>query len=431
MHSVQVHTKKISNKRALILLFTANGISGFAQGITMLSVPWYFAQQDASSQFNFMYGLITFLTVFWGLFAGTLVDRFDRKSVFLINNAAEGFILLSVALYGFVAGGLSVALIILAFASTIMGFYLHYPNLYAFAQEVSPVGAYTKVTSYIEIVGQTTNVLAGAMAALLLEGANIDKAVSLLGTTFTFSLTIDKWAMHEIFLMDGITYLISIALISFITYKPQKKRVIETGNIVKRMKTGLLYLKENPLIFTFGFFSYSIFVVLLVKLHALMPLYITHHLHEGGSIFGTMEVLYALGALSAGIFVGSLFSRFTTVGSVIFLLCTATVALWLSALTQSVPIFLGVGLLIGFANAGARVLRLSYLFRQVPNGIIGRVNSLFSITNVMLRVVFIMLFSATFFSVGSNITVAYGILGAFTAFSALMLIVRYRKLVAS
>ena len=54
--------------------------------------------------------------------------------------------------------------------------------------------------------------------------------------------------------------------------------------------------------------------------------------------------------------------------------------------------------MIGFANAGARVLRLSFLFRHVPNQVIGRVNSIFGIINVMNRTVFILILSLSFFS---------------------------------
>lgn len=411
------------------MLFTANGISGFAQGLTMLSVPWYFAQQSMSSQFNLMYGIVTFMTIFWGLWAGTVVDRFNRKHVFLLNNAIEGSIVLMVAAYGLSQTGLlPVPLIMLVFAVTIFGFYLHYPNLYAFAQEITAEGDYTRVNSYIEIVGQTTNVMAGALAALLLEGVNWQTEWLVLGQSIDISLQLKAWTLPEVFLLDGVTYIISTALISFIRYQPLVEREIETGLLLKRLKTGFRYLREYPMILIFGICSHSIFVVMLIKLHAMMPLYITNHLKEGGDVFGAMEVLYALGALSAGLFVGNLFQRFTTINSIIILLMLATVALSLSALTNSVIIFLAVGLMIGFANAGSRVLRLSYLFKHVPNRVIGRVNSIFSIINVMMRVFFLAIFSFSFFGEGSNITFAYAIMAVFTTLSALVLLANYRRI---
>jgi MFS family permease len=425
-----VLTKPANNKRALALLFTANGISGFAQGLTMLSVPWYFAQQSMSSQFNLMYGIVTFITIFWGLWAGTVVDRFNRKHVFLLNNTIEGAIVLLVAGYGLSQTGLlPVPLVMLVFAVTIFGFYIHYPNLYAFAQEITAKGDYTRVNSYIEIVGQSTNVMAGALAALLLEGISWQAEWIVLGQSLNVNLQLEAWTLPEIFMLDGITYIISIGLISLIRYAPLEEREIETGLLLKRLKTGFNFLKEHPMILIFGVCSHNIFVVMLVKLHAMMPLYITNHLQEGGDIFGAMEVLYALGALSAGLFVGNLFRRFSTVNAIIILLILATIALSLSALTNSVIVFLTVGLMIGFANAGSRVLRLSYIFNHVPNRVIGRVNSIFSIINVMIRVFFLAILSAQYFGQGSNIVVAYGIMAVFTALSALVLMANYRRIV--
>ena len=34
----------MKNSNAIILLFTANIISGLAQGISMIAIPWYFVE---------------------------------------------------------------------------------------------------------------------------------------------------------------------------------------------------------------------------------------------------------------------------------------------------------------------------------------------------------------------------------------------------
>ena len=421
----------MNRRRSLALLFTANGISGFAQGITMLSVPWYFARQGSSSDFNLTYGIITAATIFWGLTAGTIVDRFNRKWVFLLNNAIEGGIVLGVAGYGLWMGGLPTELIVLVFTATIFGFYLHYPNLYAFAHEITTVDEYTKVTSAIEIVGQSTNVLAGAGAALLLEGVDIQQSWNIGGQAIRLNWQIEAWSIQEIFLMDGITYVLSVALISLIRYVPVHQEMIERGKFAKRLKSGFAYLQAHPIIFLFGVFSHSIFVVMLVQLHAMMPLYITNHLQAGGEVFGMMEILYGLGALAAGVFVGKLFRRFTAVRAIIMLLLLATAALVLSILTRSVVVFLCVGLMIGFSNAGARVLRLSFLFRHIPNQLIGRVNSIFSIINVMNRAFFILILSIPYFGLGSHILWGYALMALFTFVSAGVLAARYRSMVTA
>ena len=213
----------------------------------MLSVPWYFARQGISSDFNLIYGIITAATMFWGLTAGTIVDRFNRKHVFLINNAVEGAILLSVAAYGLSTGNLPTLLIVLVFTTTVFGFYLHYPNLYAFAHEITKEGEYTKVTSAIEIVGQSTNVLAGAGAALLLEGIDIANAWNVGGrSNCSINWQVDPWTIQEIFLMDGITYGCHRPVIALIRYVPAHLDMIDRGAFIQRLRTGFSYLRAHP-----------------------------------------------------------------------------------------------------------------------------------------------------------------------------------------
>ena len=58
--------------------------SGIAQGITVIAVPWYFTDNlNQSSTFSFWLGLLTFLGLFWGLYAGVLIDKMNRKSILL------------------------------------------------------------------------------------------------------------------------------------------------------------------------------------------------------------------------------------------------------------------------------------------------------------------------------------------------------------
>jgi len=63
----------MENKRALALLFTSHVVSSFAQGITMLSIPWYFASiVNESVVFGKVLAVATLISIFWSLFAGTL-----------------------------------------------------------------------------------------------------------------------------------------------------------------------------------------------------------------------------------------------------------------------------------------------------------------------------------------------------------------------
>ena len=181
-------------------------MSGLAQGVSLLAVPWYFAKQGFSSQYNFYYGILTLFIVFWGLYAGTLVDRYSRVKVFVITNLIEFGILGFVSLLGFLHLSLNNETIFLVLGATFLGFNVHYPNMYAFLQEMTLEEDYPKVSSIIEVVGQSTSIISGALASLLLDGATFE--------VFAFGkVVIARWSLWEIFSLDACTYLISAFLI--------------------------------------------------------------------------------------------------------------------------------------------------------------------------------------------------------------------------
>jgi DHA3 family macrolide efflux protein-like MFS transporter len=112
----------MKNKRALVLLFAAHMISSFAQGITMLAIPWYFTSVvNQSELFGKVLALATVLSVFWSLYAGTLIDRYPRKNIFWFTALAGLLCMSSIAAYGSQADEMPIALVALAFVITFFG----------------------------------------------------------------------------------------------------------------------------------------------------------------------------------------------------------------------------------------------------------------------------------------------------------------------
>ena len=409
---------QVKNKLALNLLFTANGISGFAQGISMLAIPWYFANN--TTYFNKAYGLITIGVLFFGLYAGTLVDKYSRKANFLGNSLVCGFLLLAIAGVGFYQNGLNDILVVAVFGITMLNYNIHYPTLYAFGQEISSVADYAKVNSNIEIVGQSTSILSGGIAAIMLEGVTINLPI------INYSIVISSWNIWEIFILNAGTYFLAATLILFIKYQPIQKNT-QHLQIFERIKVGFTYLRQHPKLLIFGVFSYSVFAMLLVEIHAVLPAYVDKHLHENGSVFAIADGIYALGALCAGLFVNKVFTASSTQRAVIILTAiTAAIFIWAFAAKSVLVIYL-VSLILGFTNAGIRVLRLTYLFKQIPNELMGRVNSIFNMLNILVRSLFIFLFSVPFFNFDNRIIWAFLIMAVFLLLSALVLMFNTKK----
>jgi len=411
----------LKNKKALYLLLSANAISHFAQGISMLAIPWYFAKQlGAASTFATIYSVATFLTLFWGLYAGTLIDRFPRKNIFLGICALSSLVLLGVSAIGFVEGSIPMFWVAFVFCFTLFNYNIHYPTLYAFGQEITEKENYSKTNSLLEVIGQSTNVLSGAMAVLLIEGVNAE----LMG----FQIQIEAWPIHQIFLVDGVTYILAAILIKMIKYIPTSELKVNKEKIWIRFREGLAYLRERPLLFHFGNASYTVFIFTLIATHVLWPIYIGSHLGLEGDVYAINKVHYAVGAMLAGFFVSRIFRFTNSVASIIILSLIALTAFTTLSLTQNQLILYLTAFFLGISNAGIRIQRITYLFNHIPNHIIGRSNSVFQSINILLRSLFLGIFSMAFFNQGSNIIWAMGIAAGMILISLIPLAYNYKGL---
>lgn len=387
----------------------------------MLAIPWYFAKHlNASSTFAAIYSIATFITLFWGLYAGTLIDRFPRKNIFLSICAVSAIVLLSVSSYGLLSGSIPMVLVATVFCFTVFNYNIHYPTLYAFGQEITEKENYSKTNSLLEVIGQSTNVLSGAMAVMLIEGINLSFG--------SFSINIEAWGIQEIFFLDGCTYLVAMVLIYFIRYIPTERNIISKEPIMKRLKEGFKYLKERPILFYFGNASYTVFIFVLIATHILWPLYIEDRLSLGGDIYALNKICYAIGAMLAGIFVSKLFRSRSSVYTIIYLMSIALLAFVGLIFNSNVYLLFFFALGLGISNAGIRIMRITYLFNHIPNNIIGRTNSVFQSINILLRSILIAVFSLAFFNSDGNVIYSFLIAAIAIAISLIPLLVHYKKL---
>lgn len=418
----------MKNITAIILLFLANTISGIAQGISMISIPWYFALNEDMTRFGWVYMITNILSFVWVPYSGTLVDRYNRKHLFLAITTICGILVSGTALWGYYVEGLPWYLVAFVFTVTFLNYNIHYPALYAFIQEISEPKYYGKITSYIEIQGQVTSMLAGAGGALLLEGTK-DGVLNLFGIKWNVNFNIEAWQIHEIFMIDALTYFASFIIISMITYKTIAGRKPEEGNIVKQMKIGFDFLKANSSIFIFGVASYAVFVFVMLEGFYLGAQYVKAHLMEDASVYSASVMYYACGAIFAGTFILSLFKKYTKPQSIIFMTIVTAVLSMVLFLSKSPAIYYVMLLILGLTNAGTRIMRTTFLFENIPNQVYGRASSIFFLSNISFRIIFTALFALSFFQEGNHVRYTFAILSIFLFLSALVLIKYYRQIV--
>tara|TARA_B100000674_G_scaffold148971_1_gene118381 strand:- start:998 stop:2248 length:1251 start_codon:yes stop_codon:yes gene_type:complete len=410
----------MKNKFQLLLLFLAHISAGIASGIAMISIPWYFTNNlDLNSAFSLMFGIVTFIGLFWGLYSGVIIDKFNRKSILEIINIFFGLLITCISFLILFLNPEKKILTVLVgsvFAITCFYYIIYYPTIYAFLQEISEKKNYVKINSYVEIVGQTTTVLAGSLAAILLSGIVI------------FNFKINPWPIENILLLDGISYLTAALIISFIKHKPKKNKIKEEKSIINRMKVGFKYLNRNRLILLYAVCSHIIFAFLLVELFTLLPILIKNYFQKEGHLYAITDICYALGALLSGFFIYKLINYFNKIKLTIILILLTSISLIILISNKYIISLLIISVFIGIANSGVRIIRNSFLFDNIPNVFIGRVTSIFNSINTTIRMILIFIFSLNYFSMKENVTDGYLLCAIILIVFCLPIIFYYKKL---
>ncbi len=415
----------MKNKAAIITLFIANTISGVAQGFTMIAIPWYFARDYQMGRFGLIYLLVNFIALFWVPYAGTFVDRFDRRKIFLVLTLVIGTLVGSIAAMGHIHQGLPWFLVAAVFMLTFFNYNIHYPNLYAFVQEITEPKYYNQITSAQEIVGQVATMTAGAGSALLLEGA-INGTVMVFGFHLKLPFSFEPWTIYEIFTLDAATYFLAFLIISMIRYVPVAHRAPEPGKILDRLKTGWNFLKTHPGITVFGIASHGIFVTVLLSGFYLFPLYVKNHLGAAGDVYATLDIYYGLGAIAAGFLVHQLFRKTGIPLAISLLSLVCATSYFFLGISHSLLILFLIAFITGICNAGSRVLRVTYLFSHIPNQVFGRSNGIFTMINIGFRIFFLLLFSIPFFLRSNHVIWSFFIFCAFLVTCAWVLLRQHK-----
>ncbi|MBT8231578.1 MAG: MFS transporter [Saprospiraceae bacterium] len=387
----------------------------------MIAIPWYFAQKDMLAYFGIVYMATTIISMFWMPISGSIVDKYDRKVVFLFITAIVGSLIGIITYLGFHLGDLPPLIVASVFTLTFLNYNIHYPCLYAFVQEIIEQKYYSRISSILEIIGQCTTIVSGAFATILLEGTE-GGIFKVFGLNINVGFNISAWKIHEIFLIDSATYFVAFIIILMIKYTPLIERKPETGSIIKRLKIGLEYLWNNRPIFWFGVLSYSIFLAVLLEAFYLGVSYVNNHLNESGDVYSNSKMAYAMGAIFVGLTIRFLLRVFN-IPIVIIIMTFLTSAIFLTlSFSNSIVLFFIMMFFIGIMNAGVRIARMTYLFKNVPNQYFGRSGSVFFFVNVLFRIVLMLIFTMTFFQTGNNIIYAYMIVGIILFLAALLML---------
>ncbi|WP_368502650.1 MFS transporter (plasmid) [Alkalihalophilus sp. As8PL] len=372
----------MNQRRKMNMIFAANIVTSVGSGITAFTIPWLIINMDGGER---TYGIL-FIFVSIGMFflapyAGILVDRFPRKKILLLCEFIAGILCSVVLIMYLLSGMMSIYLLIILMIVTSIYSSVQIPALLAFTQESFTKDEYKKVNGLMEVQSQSATFISAGLVALLVG-------------------RIDLWI---IFLVDVASFFVALGILFFIPYKSQlftKNSTTSKPKMLEDLNSAWSYMKENKALMVLLMCSFVPFIMVLVG-NYLNPVYIYSELGANPDIQGYASVIYALSAILGGIAATVLSQRFGDYTSIIITYIVYLVGIIGIILFPTVGIFLCMRLFAGVGNAGSRVLRKNIMMVNIPNNMIGKVNSFFSSMSMLLQAILVGIISLSISGVGA------------------------------
>jgi MFS family permease len=387
----------------LYKLLAANTFSSVGTGITMLSIPWLLIQKrGGEALFGYITLTMTIIMFILTPYTGMMIDRFSRKTILLAGEAI-GFLIVSIfALLGLSSVEYETWHLAALYASGSLYYFLFYPTLFAFNQELFDRSQYKQLNGILEIQGQLATVLSGGIASILMT----------------------KAALHWILLLDAFTYIVAIYCLWTIPYQ-RLSRFSENTSFWRKMTEGYHYMRAHPSLFWFLLASFMPFIGVMMT-NYLHPIYISTVLKEDGAVYGTQSMVYGFGAAFAGLVIPFFIKRIGNEATIVMNVCIYTIAITMFLVFQHTFIFYMLVVFTAFGNAGTRVARSSLIMELIPNDKIGRVDSLFRAVGLLIRILLLSVFTGAVSL--ERVIIAYAILSA-VLFVSLLTVLRLMKTV--
>ncbi len=264
-------------------IWTGQVFSMVGSRLAQFALVWWLTQTTGSAVVLTMATLVAILpNVFLAPLAGTLVDRWDRRKLMIVADAAIALVAAWLVYLSW-TGALSVWHLYAALLARSVGESFHWPSMQASTSLMVPREHLSRVAGLNQTLQGALGIAAPPLGALLL---------SLL-------------PLHGILGIDVATALVAIGPLLFVAI-PQPPRSVPAGGAAARpsvwsdFRDGLRYVRGWPALMAILLIAMIInFVV--NPAFSLMPLLVTEHFQGGALHLGGLESAWGVGMLSGGI----------------------------------------------------------------------------------------------------------------------------------
>jgi MFS family permease len=343
--------------------FLADIISGFGSGMNFVAVNWFVLQRTGS---NKMVGLMLALGLLSGLlvfpFAGTVADRFSRKSILMISNMFRGVVILMIAaLFSYADFGIAYVCVLVVVNG--IGWTIFIPASKGLAQEIMSKEDLMAGNSLIEISFQVGMFAAAAAAGIVYK----------------------YYGFSTILVIDAATFFVSNLFLLGIRYKLVVVHS-EALTFFKQFVDGGKYLLAHPVILVYGVILFVPYVATM-SMNVVKPGYVSDYLKAGPVVYGMSGMLYGIGACLSGFWASTIVTWLNRSRAIVMYFVVSACFIFLLVVTKdSFSLYIS-SLVVGFTNSSLRIVMTAHIMELVPKSYMGRSMAVWLAVSLAMQIV--------------------------------------------
>ena len=353
----------VFRKRDFSLMWTAQLISTIGSSLTDLAAAILVFRVTNSALNVGLTLLVTALpTLFVGLFAGVFVDRFNRKWILLASDLLRGLLVISIP---FVVGqfGILALYVILFLAATVKQFFD--PAWESVLPEIASEEELASANSFLSISSFGSTAVGFALAGLL--------------------SSLDRDKIELPFFIDGLTFLVSFALVALVRVPKRgaSEEVTTASVVINNLRDGMRTLWQIPVLRSVLIgglpvsLSFGLWNVLLLPM-AIRELKATEF------EYGLQEGLTSVGFVLAALLMAKYVDRLAEGEWMVLGVIGMGIAGILYGFAPNIELAIFFVMVSGFLNAPYGIARRTILQRNTPREMRGRVFSAFFVSRDVL-----------------------------------------------
>ncbi|CAI2651053.1 hypothetical protein AKUH3B202X_04660 [Apilactobacillus kunkeei] len=365
---------------------SADLLSQFSSGVMLSAISWYAISWYKSNDLvanltntNLLSGLLITVLII------PIIDKIKENKIIQISLLIKTLMILSSIICCTLFKDIKIGLFIIALANGI-SWNLYFPASKKFIQNISNIEELNKNNSLSETTMQIGLFSSGLISGILLKYTNILKL------------------LYLILLLSFISTLLSITLKKHSNNKKNKNNI---NNKYSNYNNNYIYLLLIGIVLYIPFVGAN-------EINTILPGYVTEILRGNSIIYGSIDMMYGIGAILSGVLVSYLYKKIkeTNIVKYIFI-CSIIIGVILS-INKSIIISYTLLFILGIIGPSIRIIINTLTMKTVNSKSIGKLMSIWNIISILLQILLIK-------SLG-NIMDSYGANKGFILYSITMII---------